>query len=275
METFSKEPKISIPRLTMSWCSTVAPLFVVTLFAISVLSSCANQDKGILKDAYALYDQKNFSAVLSEIDKILLEDEKNAEAYVLRGNCHLELAKNAYRMNDQFMLVTHYEDASFSFGQAIRLDENSQAAYFGKLTALANITFEEESPVLIQQAKEKFPDANFTFKIFEGIEKNRTGDRVGAITDIKASIDSGRISNEEKSLALRVLASIYMNMENYDAALQTLNDAISHNSKDDIAFAMRGELNDMQGKDDDACTDYKRAVDLGYIAKKEMLAYCE
>jgi tetratricopeptide (TPR) repeat protein len=275
METFSKEPKISIPRLTMSWCSTVTPLFVITLLAISVLSSCADEDKGILKDAYVLYDQKNFSAVLSEIDKILLEDEKNAEAYVLRGNCHLELAKNAYRMNDQFMLVTHYEDASFSFGQAIRLDENSQAAYFGKLTALANITFEEESPVLIQQAKEKFPDANFTFKIFEGIEKNRTGDRVGAITDIKASIDSGRISNEEKSLALRVLASIYMNMENYEAALQTLNDAISHNSKDDIAFAMRGELNDMQGKDDDACTDYKRAVDLGYIAKKEMLAYCE
>ena len=275
MKTVSIEPKNFKPKHLISLCSTSGPLFIVALLSLFVLSSCSNEDKGALNDAYAFYNQKNFAAVLAEIDKVLLEDDKNAEAYVLRGNCHLELAKNAYRMNDQFMLVTHYEDASFSFGQAIRLNENSQAAYFGKLTALANITFEEESPVLIQQAKEKFPNANFTFKIFEGIEKNRTGDRVGAITDIKSSIESGRISNDEKSLALRVLASIYMNMENYDAALETLNQAISHNSKDDIAFAMRGELNDMRGMDEDACIDYKRAVDLGYIAKKEMLAYCE
>jgi tetratricopeptide (TPR) repeat protein len=275
METFQIESIANKTKHSFFRGVAIIPSTLIFLLTISVLASCTNNEKGALKNAYSLYDQKNFMAVLEEIDKILIEDEKNAEAFVLRGNCHLELAKNAFRMNDQFMMVTHYEDASFSFGQAIRLDENSQAAYFGKLTALANITFEEESPELIKKSKEKFPNANYTFKIFEGIEKNRTGDRLGAIADIKSSIESGRISNDEKSLALRVLASIYMNMENYEAALQTLNDAIAHNNTDDIAFAMRGEINDIQGKEEDACKDYGRAVVLGYIAKKEMLAYCE
>ena len=275
METFQNESITNRIKNGAYRGIVIIPSLLIFVLTISVLTSCVDEEKGVLKSAYAFYDQKNYKAVLDEIDKVLIEDEKNAEAYVLRGNCHLELAKNAFRMNDQFMMVTHYEDASFSFGQAISLDENSQAAYFGKLTALANITFEDESPGLLKQSKEKFPNANYTFKIFEGIEKNRTGDRIGAIADIKSSIDSGRISNDEKSLALRVLASIYINMENYEAALKTLNDAIAHNSTDDLAFAMRGELHDMLGKEEEACNDYGQAVVLGYIAKKEMLAYCE
>jgi hypothetical protein len=31
----------------------------------------------------------------------------------------------------------------------------------------------------------------------------------------------------------------------------------------------------MQGKEEEACSDYGQAVVLGYIAKKEMLAYCK
>ena len=99
-------------------------LITVTLALAFHLSAIAQSSEQLLEEATTYYDNEQHREALNLLDKYVLLDSTNAEAYKMRGNC--------------YNVLNQVEKAEANYRKAIQVDPEITAAYYNLANILEN-----------------------------------------------------------------------------------------------------------------------------------------
>ena len=148
---------------------------------------------------------------------------------------------------------------STALAAALSLLPLGQPLLLVSTTALATGAVVLSTQVAHAQSASTYVDA--------GIEKGKSGDLQGAITDFNKAIEI----NPQDAYAYynRGLAKSYL--KDYQGAIADYNKAIEINPQDADAYTNRGSAKQALGDNQGACVDVKKAVSLGHQGTAQWL----
>lgn len=193
----------------------------------------------------------------------------------LIGNNYFELARYyTYEEKNDGKRLSAYQDAIDHFNSSISENLEYFSAYILKHHALHNMDNYDEAFVTLNKALKIFPDS-MNLICFRGIEKIFLGDLVRAFADLNNSINSGLLDSIDLSTAYRFRGVAFGNQEKWQNGIQALISAIKYNPNDEMAYATRATFYIEIGQVENACSDFRKAADLGMISVyEEIKRYC-
>tara|TARA_R110002072_G_scaffold301169_1_gene480385 strand:+ start:2421 stop:3251 length:831 start_codon:yes stop_codon:yes gene_type:complete len=257
---------------------------IYLIIAINVLLFSCSDNKELIKlksEAENLYENKKIELAIQKYNEVLGIDSTEYDALAQRGllkfetgdikgalediNSAIEL-KNAgiyFYHKARFIEENGLKDSAiFYYSKAISIDSNLYEAYNnrGLLFKADNqselalrdfnqaISLDPENPILY----------NNRGTLFQEIDNQEE-----ALNDFSIAINYGKYNNVELSYFYRSRAASYAFLSKYEKAFKDLNKALELNSSNSLALLDRGILNKLNGDKKEACSDWKKAEELG------------
>jgi len=92
--------------------------YINIVFLIFFISSCTQSSDAFLIKAKGLMKEKHFDEAITNLNKAIEKDEKNADAFNTRGVANLELGR--------------MQEALMDYNQAIKLNKNSDKPVYNR-----------------------------------------------------------------------------------------------------------------------------------------------
>jgi len=259
------------------------------IFFIIYLITCLYQTahaQDLLAEAKSAYEQELFMKVLKITDKVLVENPKSSQAWLIHANALQKLEdyqgaiasyKRALKLNDDSpeihtnIGVAYYNSDDISTAQkylkkALKLnDEYSPAHYF--MGNLQYADFKSKSALkCYERAIElnpKYRDALYmrSAVYFELGEYQKALKDINTVIEIDPSLERAKFNK----------AIILLTAENYDGAMKVLTEVHPKVlDKQTDYFYYLGEAQYFSGQKDDACESYSKAAELGDTESEEI-----
>ena len=263
-----------------------------------------------INSANMYYAEKNFLAAEKAIDSAFLLDPLNLEIKFVQSKIYdgldqyeksipilRSLEKQNYKLDSVYYFLaggyftkglfytykkadpqTEKESLETSlryFQLSIASNSRYFLSYRGKWMVLHNLKRYDEALITVNEALVLFPDS-LDLIYSRGIEKIYLGDNWGALLDLNESINNAKLDSTDLAVAYRFRGNIYFDEDSFDLALADLSQAILQNPKDELAYLTRAEIFKQKGLKEEACADFRKSAELGYVAVyKEMNGYCD
>lgn len=226
----------------------------------------SNNLKAIILKAKLKNIEKNYDDAIIILKNILKYEQSKDTIYFLIGSNYYEIIweNRNNKGKEENKEIKYWSLAKTYYDSALKINPYYYKAYLNKSNAFHNQDDYINSMITLNKAISLFPDS-IDLIYNRGIAKIYLGDKDGAIKDLQGSISSGKLDSVDMAVALRFMSNIYSGEENFDAAISILTTAIKFNPKDYLLFAVRGSLYIKINKKDSACSDFRKAADLGFI----------
>lgn len=294
----------------MTFIKSNKNFFIVMLI---VLAGCSINNNDFIEhyeNSKFHFEKDNFQIALLEIDSALVIDTSNLSAKILKakiqselslknealtllksllpkkvktdtinyliGNCYFGIASDySSQKNNDEKEGEAYENAINHFGKTISMNPLYYKAYLQKAKALHNMNKYDEALITLNNAEKLFPDS-VKIQFHKGVEKIFLGDNFDALNDINAVIQSNKFDSSELSDAYRFRGIIYEQKDSINLAIKDLTKAIDYDPKNKYAYIGRATLYRKLRLKQKACSDYRKAAELGHVSiYEEINEYCE
>jgi tetratricopeptide (TPR) repeat protein len=203
----------------------------------------------------------DLQGALSDLNIAVEKNPTIEEAYLYRASI-------LYKLSD-------FESAIRDYNQAISLNqgnkENLQNAIYGKALSRAKMNDNQTALLDFDSVISLFPSYSEAYTN-RGIIYAKLGKFTEALSDLDKSISLN--SKDEKPYFNR--AGVYASMGNLKKALNDLNEAIKIKPDYSEVYYMRGRIFLQSNDHVNACSDFKKAYNLGYSsAKQDLETYCK
>ena len=167
-----------------------------------------------------------------------------------------DAADAALARGDSAMNRLAYADAARLYGEAADLDPDRAVAYSRQGLALwAAQRFEDAIPVLDRAIELDPDDAGAHY--YRGASHLALDDFASSVEDLQAATDLGSLDPEDVRRAHHLRAVAQMNLENYDAAIAAVTDAVASAPEHAFYRLERARLYDFTGQHEAAIEDYE------------------
>ncbi|MCB2220923.1 MAG: tetratricopeptide repeat protein [Bacteroidetes bacterium] len=178
-----------------------------------ILVACSQKSPShFFKNGSAQYQLKNYSVAIENLDEAIELNDHYKEAYYLRALCYVKLDKT--------------DKALVDFNKAIELDTTYKEAYFNRafyikdqLGDYAGSIRDYNHYIRLNAGGDNAYALNN-----RGFAKYKQNDPEGALTDIRASLDS----DPSNAFAYKNLALVFLAMDSLEQACQNLQLALDH-----------------------------------------------
>lgn len=241
----------------------------------AIFLDSTNLDNKILKSKI-LANLNLYDDAILILKSILSENYKSDTINYLIGNCYFGMGSRFNTMKTESEKEKDaYNNSIFYTDFALKINPQYYSAYVQKHRVLHNLNKYGESMLILNAAINLFPDSVY-LKLARGIEKHFLGDDYGAMVEITDAIHSNKLDSFDYSDAYRFRARIYKSNDSIDVAIQDLTKAIGYNPKNELSYYSRAKLYRAKGLNDEACADYRKCADLGFIAIYDTIRkYCD
>ncbi len=195
----------------------------------------------LMQDAYLLYTQKRLNEATAAYERVLKNDDRNAQAWQGRG---LTLALNG-----------RHREALTSFDRALQLDSSLVTSWNGKGTALSMVQRHKEALDAFDQALLLEPDNALAWN-GKGAAQNALGQPEQALTsfDIAVHFDPNLAQAwNNKGLVLR-------QQRRYQEALRAFEQAIAHEQRNASYWNGKGNTLYDMGRINEALQAHQEAT---------------
>ncbi|MHB1276781.1 MAG: tetratricopeptide repeat protein [Bacteroidia bacterium] len=234
-----------------------------------------NLDFKFLEAKIMPYNGLNLEAI--ELFQVLLSSNyKSDTVSYLIGTCYLNIASyhrvvepDTAKNKAALILAVEY------FDDVIRIYHKYYEGYLGKQRALHELEKYDVAINTLDEALGHFPDS-MMLVYSRGVEKYYVGDTLGAIMDIDLSIRRKTMKPVDMSIAFQFRGMIYYRNQEYQSALDCYTAAILYDNANPYTFISRATVYREIGSKDEACADYKKAAEMGYVAIEDVSEiYCK
>jgi tetratricopeptide (TPR) repeat protein len=279
---------------------------------LSLICACSNLKKNAREHnakANQLLKIEDFKNASFEIEKALSIENMNPEylftkAKVLYGvnnyNESTKLFLSLLRMNYKadtvsFFLGLNYFSRGIDFKTKLELEDSTEIsytnafkyfnstidinsryydAYILKYKTLHNLEKHDEALVTLMTATNLFSDKS-SLLVYRGVEKCALKDYVGASTDLTKSIESKNLDSTDLATAYRFRGLCNYERKNYDNGIADFSKALQYASNNYYIYYGRGLCFQSKGLKGEACDDFRKAADLGFVGLYDIIAeYC-
>lgn len=190
---------------------------------------------------------------------IELGNSKGSQTFLNRAASFIQLGKNDKALAD--------------FENAIKLkDENLKQAYFDRGQFYLRINDKKQALADFKNVIELNPE-NVQLCWDVGALAYELEKYTDALTYYSKAIDQ---LDKPQSQALLVRGEVFEKLENYQAAIQDYSRVIDMQENLVNAYYLRGQAKARLGKTEEACSDWKKAAELGNREAKDVVVYnCE
>lgn len=240
----SKQLEINHYQFLLNMKKLLKSLSIVSVLAIIVVS-CAGGDS-FLKEAEKGISSGDYTAALAAVDSALAKDPNNAEAYYLQGRIYGGMAVDNSNVSER---KESYQKMHTSFQKAIELFSVDNTATLRKLqieediirkwgtehnAAVQFATNDPSAPQVENPIKLAIdhlinattinPDSVLSYEVLSEVYR-MDGDYNSAITSMQKVMT---LKEKPDAVNYSNLASFHMLTENYDAAIDVLNNGLEH-----------------------------------------------
>lgn len=218
----------------------------------------------------------NYELAIKILNNLLAKNFKLDTVNYNLGSCYFDFG-NQFLMqkNDLDTANAFFEKALFHYNNAININSQYFFAYVSKQKVLHNLQRYNEALVVLNTAINLFPDS-ISLICNRGVEKINVGDLKGALIDLNNALESKKLDSLGLATAYRFRGHLYFKKGKIDKAIDDLTSSLEYNPKNEYALVTRGNYYKIKGLKDEACADYRKAGDLGFISIYEKIkAYCK
>ena len=202
----------------------------------------------------------DLQGALNELNMAVEKNPKLDEAYLFRASILYKLSDFTSALSDYNQAVTLYNGNK----------KTLQSALYGRGLAKARLNDNQGAILDFDSAITLFPSYSEAFTN-RGIAKAKLGMFKEAIADLDKAIAIE--PKDEKPYFNR--AGAYAALGDLKRAIKNLNDAIRVKPDYAQAYYMRGKILMQSASQKEACSDFKKAYEMGYApAKQEIDHYC-
>jgi tetratricopeptide (TPR) repeat protein len=167
-----------------------------------------------------------------------------------------------------------YNDALKYLNNTININSRYYDAYLYKYKTLHNLEKHDEALITLMTATNLFKD-EIALILFRGVEKYALKDYIGAATDLTNSIKSNKLDSLDFATAYRFRGLCFYERKEYDNSITDFSKAIQYDKNNFYVYYGRGLCYQSKGLKAQACSDFRKAADLGYVGLYDIIAkYC-
>lgn len=220
------------------------------------INSYPNFGMGYFRRAYSKLNLKDYDGALLDLIQAEELGTMNEELYNNKG-----MVLNA---------LQEYDKAIINFTKALNLNDTLVNAYHGRADARIQL---QDLEGALKDLNESIKLNPYKPEVFNnrGVVRGKLGDVEGAINDFTAAISLNR--NFLSAYQNRVDA--YFNINDFEKALNDLNYVLSF-QESPYGYYYRCKLHMKLGNKENACSDLRKARDLGYyFFDQEVIDFCK
>ncbi len=233
----------------MKTLSNISSIFFTLLIIASSLAANAQVSEAYVDEGIKKYETGDYLAAVSEFDKAVEYDPKNASAFLYRGQTYYRIGNKGQALDD--------------LAKAAQLNRNNYKAYYHR----ARIFFESGD---YEYAKNNFTNAlKIEPTLYEGyvmLGKSHFGQQNYTMA-MKAY--NGAIKLEPiKSMAFRNRAVLFLTLGKYEKAIKDYNTLIKHSPDTAGYYFERAKIYQLLEEHHFAIRDFTAAWELGYESEE-------
>lgn len=235
-------------------CSMLIRYSFYSLLALLLLG-CTPDPEASLSQSRTLVQEGKHAEAIQKLDALLAQEPEMAAAYNLRGVAYLE-SGNA-------------QDAISDFSQAVRYQPDDYKYWFNRANARFNA----------RELAEALQDYNEAIRLEPNVADIYLN-RAATLFDMQ----NAQAAQQDISVALEKspqdplvqfnAGKLYFALDSMNLARQHLTEAIRLDKRKAEAFYLLGNVMQQQGQQQEACTLFKQAAQLGSEAAKEAAQNC-
>lgn len=282
-------------------------------FVLLMITSCSTEKNEFVehyKKSKSCFKQNTFQEALIEIDSALVYDTSNIEAKILKakiqselnlneeairllksilpkkkitdtinyliGKCYFDIAlEYASQNNKEKQEKEAFANATKYSKSTLNINPLYYRAYLQQASSLHNNNNYEDALLILNKAEKLYPDS-VEIRYSIGSTKIFLGDYSGALHDINFAIQSNNFDSTQLSDAYRFRGMIYAFKDSINQAIKDLTKSVEFDSKNKYAYLVRALLYRKLQEKEKACSDYRKAAELGHVSiYEEIHEYCE
>jgi tetratricopeptide (TPR) repeat protein len=229
----------------------------------AILLNADNLDFFITK-ANIFEEIDNYENAINIYQDLIEKKYKIDTVRYLLGNCYLSYGGFYYVRCEQHLANEQFDKAISQFDLVLNQNNLYYDAYVGKQKALHNISKYVDALSTLNSAIKLFPDS-IELILNRGVEKLYLGDLIASIKDLEISIESTHLDSSNMTTALRFRGNLFLKQKQYRSAIDDYTKSLCFDSQNELSFHSRAQCYEQLGVVDSACSDYRKAADLGYV----------